>query len=218
MRHISEIIDTLRQRALDKGHICVPLSNFLSKINRAKSDRKPFNQITEFPELLLNLKHHRIPQDEFSRRPYLLLHDRADWYGVDPIIKEFTHRLMWRMRKKGFPTYAHTALRTNELQEMLFLEGHSKIRKNGPHNRGAAVDIVHSDFHWEAHDDFFRYMGNTGKDIALQYNLPVEWGGDFKSIYDPAHWQLTEWKSKPPVYNSGLPQRRSPYSDTMRYA
>jgi len=217
MQHIRQHVDNLRKRALKKGHICIPLKALREKISFSKADREPFNQITEFPELLQNLKHHRIPLDEFTQRRYLLQHERADWSGVSPIINEFTHRLMWRLRKNGFPTYVHTALRTPEEQERLFLIGNSRIRKNGPHNRGAAVDIVHCDFHWNAHPDFWAYIGNAGKDIARQYDLPIEWGGDFVSLYDPAHWQLKDWQKKPVVQSTST-RTRCPYSETMRYA
>jgi hypothetical protein len=29
-------------------------------------------------------------------------------------------------------------------------------------------------------------------------NLKIKWGGEFKSLYDPAHWELEGWENVAP--------------------
>ena len=38
-------------------------------------------------------------------------------------------------------------------------------------------------------------IGGVGKEVARKMGLRVTWGGDFKSLYDPAHWELTDWRT-----------------------
>jgi peptidoglycan L-alanyl-D-glutamate endopeptidase CwlK len=52
------------------------------------------------------------------------------------------------------------------------------------HNYGLAVDMVPVDGAWNAPDSVYKEMGKIAKSLGW------EWGGDFKSIYDPCHFQM----------------------------
>lgn len=160
------------------------------------------------------LKHSKVlvQKHVFNTHYMLKMHQRAEWAGVDPVIKEFTRKLFYALRKQGFPMYVHTALRSHELQIKLYQAGHSKV-SNGPHQRGAAVDVVHAFEHWDLPKDVWWHIGRTGKKIIKNNRYPIEWGGDFKSLYDPAHWQLKDWRKKVPVvFTPQISVKRSPYS------
>lgn len=122
-------------------------------------------------------------------------HARADWQQVDPRVRRFAAVLIEAARKQNIPLYVHTAFRSPEMQTEMFKKGRSKARPPvAAHVRGAAVDIVHSNFHWEMSKSEWAYIGKLGLDIASRLNLPIEWGGTW-SFYDPAHWELKQWKN-----------------------
>lgn len=165
------------------------------------------------------------PKDFFSSLYYLKLHDRADWRGSPPMLRLFTWRFMRALRARGLPFYVHTCYRTPELQTDLFNQGRSKL-KIGPHQRACAVDIVSAIDHWEIPDPLWSYVGNLGEQIGRDTflgpridgkgPLKIQWGGRW-SFYDPAHWQLSDWPSRPSV--TELEERKLvPYSLEMRFS
>ncbi len=129
----------------------------------------------------------------FSSEHALKLAHRADYTYTDPRLIKFTKAFIKRMASMNIPVYCHTAYRSPALQKKLRDLGHSQL-SDGPHQRGAAVDIVHNHFHWKAGDDYWQLSGRIGKEIAAAQGLDLTWGGDFKTLYDPAHWQFTDWR------------------------
>ena len=69
-----------------------------------------------------------------------------------------------------------------------------------PHNKGCAVDIVHSVKGWGLTDRQWLVVGHVGKEVAAAKGFKLEWGGDWRNKpsdiigWDPAHWQVTDWR------------------------
>lgn len=120
---------------------------------------------------------------------------RADRDGAHPDILEFEKRLVTKMRKQGVPLFAHCIWRTPEQQDAAFVLGHSRaVAGESPHNFGMAADIVHGTKAWNLPPKSWDLLGHIGKEISVQSGIAITWGGDFKSLWDPAHWELKEWK------------------------
>lgn len=85
-------------------------------------------------------------------------------------------------------------LRTKERQVQLVASGASRTM-NSRHLTGHAVDLGailngKIEWSWPLYDKIAKAM----KDAAEELNIPVEWGGDFKSFKDGPHWQLSRDK------------------------
>ena len=57
------------------------------------------------------------------------------------------------------------------------------------------MDIVHASRAWNLTKKEWDVLGSIGKEIARKRNLKMEWGGDWK-FYDPAHWQIKDWRDQ----------------------
>ncbi|AXH75899.1 MAG: hypothetical protein [Microviridae sp.] len=141
----------------------------------------------------------------FNTQTNLEQNDRADWQQTDPFIQMFAARLIEALRRRQIPFYVHEAFRTKEKQQAAFKRGNSKAQyPRAAHCQGKAVDIVHGLYHWALTPDEWRLIGILGKEVLRSLNaaLPPDqrrqlvWGGDFKSIYDPAHWEMSNWREK----------------------
>lgn len=123
---------------------------------------------------------------------------RAQRHGAHPDILEFERVFIKRMGKLGVPMFAPEVYRTPERQEDLYALGNSKAKGGqSPHQWGCAVDIVHSVKGWDMHPKAWALVGHVGKELIAQKGLAIEsfaWGGDW-GFYDPAHWQLKDWKN-----------------------
>ena len=119
---------------------------------------------------------------------------RAVRDGAHPKILLFEVKLVRRMRKLGVPMFAHTIVRSNEEQTAAFVRGVSKARAGeSAHNYGLAVDVIHGIHGWEIANESWRMIGHIGKEVAAQNGIRIVWGGDW-NFYDPAHWELENWK------------------------
>lgn len=114
--------------------------------------------------------------------------------GSHPDLVEFERRLIARGRKLGVPLFAHCFVRSDADQNSLFVRGLSKARAGeSPHNYGLAVDVVHGTKAWDLTRKQWEIIGHVGKEVAAQLGVKVEWGGDWR-FYDPAHWELANWR------------------------
>lgn len=130
---------------------------------------------------------------------------RAVREGAHPDILEFEKRFVTRMRKQHIPLFAHCVWRTKTEQDDAFKRGVSKAMwGDSPHNYGLAVDLIHGTKGWELDPKSWALLGHIGKEIAVQQGIRVTWGGDFRSLYDPAHWELQEWKLAKSVTKPGV--------------
>lgn len=140
----------------------------------------------------------------FLDRALLERHDTlANWSGVRSLLGRFAGEFIAEMGRYQVPMFAHGAFRTRSAQEAAFAAGHSRARwPRCPHCVGAAVDIVHGRYGWNLTRQEWSHIGHIGKLVFSRLvdeagNLPdvsVIWGGDFKSLYDPAHWELSRWR------------------------
>lgn len=136
----------------------------------------------------------KVGPDFMTSDRYLRQHQRADWQQTDQRIQVFAARFIETFRKKQIPLYVHTAFRTKEEQQAKFNAGHSKVVwPRASHCQGKSVDIVHAAYHWNLTTDEWSLMGKVGKDLATRMGLKLTWGGDW-SFYDPAHWELSDWR------------------------
>jgi hypothetical protein len=121
---------------------------------------------------------------------------RALRRGAHPQIIEFERKFVSRMAKKhGVPMFAHNMVRTSSEQTKLYVQGFSQAQAGeSPHNHGCAVDIVHSIKAWKMDERSWRMLGHIGMELADQLGIKIEWGGEW-DFYDPAHWQLADWRS-----------------------
>lgn len=123
---------------------------------------------------------------------------RAEWRGVDPSLKEWSQTFVRRLISKRLPFHVQEAMRSDERQTELFLKGHSKIKNGGMHQKGKAVDIVHSKFFWQLTVGEWASIGMLGHTLAADLGIKIRWGGDWDadgdihdhSLFDPAHWEL----------------------------
>ena len=128
---------------------------------------------------------------------------RADRFGAQPEIVEFERKLVKRLFKLGVPVFAHCVIRGSQEQNRLFREGKSKARAGeSPHNYGAAVDLIHGVKAWNLTRKQWALVGHIGKETAASAGLKVTWGGEWE-FYDPAHWELTQWRAIRAQYSDG---------------
>ena len=80
-------------------------------------------------------------------------------------------------------------------QERLFKQGVGSPAGQSAHNFGFAVDVIHMARAWEdMPPEGWALLGAMGKEVARMQGLDLVWGGDFKSRYDPAHWEHKDWR------------------------
>lgn len=87
-------------------------------------------------------------------------------------------------------------LRTLERQKQLLAAGASQTMRSR-HLTGHAVDLavkVGDEVRWDW--PLYRDLAVVMKDAANQLKIPLEWGGDWKSLVDGPHYQLP-WKEYP---------------------
>lgn len=87
-------------------------------------------------------------------------------------------------------------LRTVERQKQLKAAG-ATITLNSRHLTGHAVDLVAlvgGEVRWDW--PLYHKLAAAMKQAAKELNVPVEWGGDWKTFKDGPHYQLP-WKQYP---------------------
>jgi len=118
------------------------------------------------------------------------------WYDADPDLIAFQRAFIAEMQRRGLPFFAHTIWRDEVTQNRLYREGRTRARfGQSAHNYGMAVDIVHFGRYWDLTEKEWAVIGLIGKEVARKRNIKVTWGGDW-SFYDPAHWELADWRQR----------------------
>lgn len=87
-------------------------------------------------------------------------------------------------------------LRTQARQKQLMELGATKTM-NSRHLTGHAVDLapmVGGTVRWDW--PLYHQLAVIVKDAAKSENVPIQWGGDWKSFKDGPHWELP-WKQYP---------------------
>jgi RHS repeat-associated protein len=112
---------------------------------------------------------------------------------LTPRTRARVERVLIRLEAKGWDPKIQTGLRTKEEQQQKVNEGHSQTKKSLHLDQGgkgsAAVDITSNKYGWQVKKykeakEFFEEYGKIAEHEGL------EWGGKWKSLYDPAHSQL----------------------------
>lgn len=148
----------------------------------------------------------------FRTSGHMSQQERADWSHVDPRIRTWAAMVILAAAKRDIPLYVHTALRDEAEQTRVLKAGHSKAKyPRSAHNIGEAVDIVHGIFHWDMSVKEWALVHALGRLCLDRFNaqlpkaekLELTWGGNFKTLYDPAHWEVSDYRSRirelPPV-------------------
>lgn len=110
--------------------------------------------------------------------------------GVHPDLVKVVERAI-ELTEQDFTVIE--GLRSVERQKQLVASGASRTM-NSRHLTGHAVDIAPWPISWEW--DKFYLIEDAMKQAARELNIPIEWGGDWKSFKDGPHWQLP-WKDYP---------------------
>lgn len=88
--------------------------------------------------------------------------------------------------------------RTQDEQEADFKKGVSKAHwKQSAHDfePSYACDCAPVPLNWNDINSFHR-MAEAIKKAAAELNIPIVWGGDWKSIKDYPHFELSDWRSR----------------------
>ncbi|AXF52650.1 MAG: hypothetical protein [Microviridae sp.] len=138
--------------------------------------------------------------DSFARQ-----WDRADWQHVDPRLMRWSALFIEYARKRQIPLYVHCAMRTEAEQADAVARKVSKTPyPRSGHNIGEAVDIVHGVYHWDMSRQEWNMLGVLGR-LALDrlnatlpkvQQLQLTWGGDWSDPWDPAHWEISDYKAR----------------------
>ena len=125
---------------------------------------------------------------------------RANRKGAHEDILLFEKKFLSKTAKLGIPMFAHSIVRNEADQTKAFVQGFSKARYGeSPHNFGLAVDFIHGIKGWNLDEQSWQMIGHIGREIAAQNGLKLVWGGDDPGVddafdWDPAHWELADWR------------------------
>lgn len=125
--------------------------------------------------------------------------EQARLVGVHPHLV----RVVLAAKRAGLSFRLVEGVRTKARQRALFAAGSSQIL-NSRHITGHAVDLypvvngIIETKHWPAFHTFARQF----KKVAIQVQVPVQWGGDWRTFKDGPHWELprslypSKWKGE----------------------
>lgn len=135
---------------------------------------------------------------------------RANREGADPLIIEFSQKLVRAGARMGIPLYAHCIVRTVEDQQAAYALGRSRNDGSKPYpHRAFAVDIIHGVYGWMDNpkiDHAWDVIGHLGFNVASSMSIDIEWGGGW-TFYDPAHFELKDWRDRYQKRFSGTVER-----------
>jgi hypothetical protein len=147
-----------------------------------------------------------------KRKDVKRIQTEVQFEGVHPEIVAFWKAMLQACKARNIPVIAYEMLRTEERQNELYEKGRSKVKgKNGSHVWGCAIDIVHATRYWQLSRKEWDIIGTIGKEVARKRNIKITWGGDWDSIYDPAHWQLKNWRIRKDEPKVGRPRIADEY-------
>ena len=114
---------------------------------------------------------------------------KRELIGVHPILS-FAVMEAIKITEQDFTVF--DGLRTEKEQRKYVREGRSHTMKSR-HLSGNAVDLIpyiNGNLTWDL--QYFDEIEIAMKRIISKYNLPIEWGGDWKSFVDKPHWQISK--------------------------
>jgi len=127
---------------------------------------------------------------------------QRDQDRIEPIHHDLK-RVVWRAAVTSSIEFTILeGMRTLERQQRLFAQ-HATTTMKSRHLTGHAVDIaplIDLDGNGTAEISWawphYHELAKTIKAAAAHENVPIEWGGDWKTFKDGPHWQLP-WKQYP---------------------
>lgn len=155
----------------------------------------------------------------FSTYGWIAQGERADWQHCDLRLMRWSAMVVEEARKRGVPLFVHCAFRGEVEQTRVNHLGYSKAAYGrSAHNIGEAVDIIHSRYAWDMTRqewDLIRVLGERAlrklnAPLAKADRLQLTWGGSFKSRYDPAHWEITDFRDRLRRLPEGHPVHMQP--------
>ena len=155
----------------------------------------------------------------FTGLCYLRQSERADWQHVDARLQRWAALFIEYARKRGVPLYVHCCFRGEAEQNEANHKGNSKAPyPRSAHNIAEAVDIVHSVYHWDLTPKEWKFLvvlaqlalNRVNATLKAADKLHLVWGGDFHSIYDPAHWEVADYRKRTRRLAAGPPLRQTP--------
>ena len=123
----------------------------------------------------------------------LTVKSRQKLDGVHPDLIKVVEKAM---ENTDVNFYVLEGLRTLEQEKINLAKGTSQTLKSR-HLTGHAVDIgavVDGKINWTW--DYYQRLSEIFKDAAAELDIPIDWGGDWKSLKDGGHYQLP-WKQYP---------------------
>ena len=116
---------------------------------------------------------------------------RRSLIGIHPILG-FAVEMAIQRTKQDFTILSTGGVRTKKQQRVLVDRGASKTMKSN-HLTGNAVDLVA----WENNKpswnpSLYTEIAKAMKSVIKQYNLQIEWGGDWVKFVDMPHWQTNK--------------------------
>ena len=127
---------------------------------------------------------------------------------VMPELHEWWLKFQRAAAKVDVPLRVVWGYRDKSTQDALHASGNSQLRfPESAHNRGYALDIIHTTRAWDGMSAAdWLLLGTTGLEVARQCNLPLTWGGNWRSDWDNippqsgwdcAHWEVTDYRKLP---------------------
>lgn len=216
-----------RQRLIEAGFQHTTLSDLSARI-KAQFEVLDAQQIPERPVNdtvkkkqtdFLTLDRLKVRPEYFTSNEALHQHERADWQQTHPDIQAFTAHMIYYFRQRNIPLFAHSAFRTEQEQAALLKQGRTTTRfPRASHCQGCAVDIVHARKFWDGmQPSDWAALGVLGKMIADKLDIDLVWGGDWKRPYDPAHWELRNWRDNIRLLTPTEPVRYTPTALRAKY-
>mgnify|MGYP000417041792 FL=1 len=119
----------------------------------------------------------------------------VEYRGVHPQIVEFWKAFRDDCSKRNISVRAFEFVRSEKRQNELKAQGRSNASAGeSPHQYGCAVDIISSKHAWNLTKKEWDILIAIGDEVARKRKIKMKNGASFAGLYDPAHWELKNWK------------------------
>ena len=128
---------------------------------------------------------------------------------LHPVVRNKAKAHQDNCRKRGIDIIFTSTYRDNEFQASLYEKGRTKpggivtnMKVTAAHGKRLAYDVVpviNGEAIWDR-DDLWKIVGQEGK------RLGMSWGGDWRSLIDKSHFELTDGLSSSQIISGILPE------------